>query len=88
MFHPSYRELQQDAGALLGQRNLMVLKGGGGEFERHPAKTVRLYGLAAGAPFETLAPPLVDAHRRLADPATDRAHMLAVWRGEATDPWA
>ena len=87
VFHPSYRGLQQDAGAILGQRNMMVLKGGGGEFERHPAKTVSLYGLAGGAPFEIPAPPLVDAHRRLADPASDRAHMLSVWRRETADPW-
>lgn len=88
VFHPSYRELQQDAAALLGQRNLMVLKGGGGEFERNPAKQVELYGLASGEAFRHRALPRVEAHRRLSDLSTAHAHLTAVWRGTSRDPWA
>ena len=46
VFHPPYRELQMDAGAILGQPALTVIKGGGGEFERHPSKAIELFGLA------------------------------------------
>ncbi|MEM1160204.1 MAG: glycosyl transferase family protein [Pseudomonadota bacterium] len=88
VFHPSYRALQQDAGALLGQQNLAVLKGGGGEFERHPAKAVELYGLREGDTFHHIAPARVDAHRRLADQSDDRSHLLDVWSGGRTDAWA
>lgn len=88
VFHPSYRALQQDAGALLGQSNLLVLKGGGGEFERNPAKTVQLYGLAKGRPVEIPAPPLHEEHRRLADTTNDSAHLPALWHGTVQDPWA
>ncbi|MEL6977428.1 MAG: glycosyl transferase family protein [Pseudomonadota bacterium] len=88
VFHPPYRALQQEAGALLGQRRLLVLKGAGGEFERHPAKAVALFGLSAGAPFEAAAPALMDETRRLADAAPDPAHLLALWRGERADPFA
>ncbi len=88
VFHPSYRELQQDAGRLLGQRNLSVLKGGGGEFERHPAKTVSLYGLRDGKPAEIAAPPLLEETRRLADPEADPAHLTALWSGARRDPFA
>ncbi|MEM9063027.1 MAG: glycosyl transferase family protein [Pseudomonadota bacterium] len=88
VFHPSYRELQQEAAALLGQRNVMILKGGGGEFERHPGKTVSLYGLAEGEPFLIPAKPLSEEHRRLSATATDPSHLLAVWHGHTYDPWA
>ncbi|MEM1300603.1 MAG: glycosyl transferase family protein [Pseudomonadota bacterium] len=88
VFHPSYRELQQDAGALLEQRNLMVLKGGGGEFECHPAKPVALYGLSRGIPFQTSASVRIDAHRKLADLSNQREDSAALWRGELAEPWA
>lgn len=88
VFHPSYRELQQDAASLLGQSNLTVLKGGGGEFERHPAKNIELFGLASGSPFLHVAPARLGAHRRLSDHAQDPAHLLAVWHGEVHDSWA
>ncbi len=88
VFHPSYRELQQDAGKLLGQRNLSVLKGGGGEFERHPSKTVALYGLKEGEPAEIAAPPILDETRRLADPDADPAHLEALWSGARDDLFA
>ncbi|MEL6479594.1 MAG: glycosyl transferase family protein [Pseudomonadota bacterium] len=88
VFHPSYRDLQQDAGALLGQREMIVLKGGGGEFERHPGKAVALYGLRAGTAFETTAPALLDTARRLADPSAEPAHLTAIWTGQRSDPFA
>ncbi|MEO0866270.1 MAG: glycosyl transferase family protein, partial [Pseudomonadota bacterium] len=88
VFHPSYRALQQDAGALLGQRGLMVLKGAGGEFERHPGKAVALYGLAGGATFDITAPAVQATQRRLADTEAERWHLSALWHGERADPWA
>lgn len=88
VFHPPYRTLQQDAGALLGQQNLTVLKGAGGEFERHPGKAVELFGLASGHAVRRTAPVRVDTQRRLADPDKDRSHLLDVWRGQVEDLWA
>ncbi|MEM1075813.1 MAG: glycosyl transferase family protein [Pseudomonadota bacterium] len=52
VFHPSYRRLQADAAALLGWSNLSVIKGGGGEFERTPAKNVNSFGLRSGMPWD------------------------------------
>lgn len=88
VFHPSYRELQQDAGALLRQRNLMVIKGGGGEFERNPAKSCNVFGLADGSVFDTSAAAMLQDHRRLADGEAEQGHLLQVWRGTRQDPWA
>lgn len=88
VFHPSYRLLQQDAARLLGDRDMLVLKGGGGEFERHPAKTVEFYGLRHGEAVEYAAPPLVDDKRRLAEAEIGRDRFAALWRGKVDDPFA
>lgn len=88
VFHPSYRELQQDACALLGQPNMTVLKGGGGEFERHPGKSVAIFGLRKGAVFEETVPPVLDATRRLAEASDDPADIAALWSGRKSDPFA
>jgi anthranilate phosphoribosyltransferase len=65
VFHPSYRLLQADAAALLGWENLSVIKGGGGEFERHPGKAIAAFGLRGGAAWEGSFPALSDETRRL-----------------------
>jgi anthranilate phosphoribosyltransferase len=89
VFHPAYRDLQQDAAAILGLPRLVALKGGGGEAERNPAKAQELFRVTNGAAHEEVAPPLIDAgHRRHSDTAPDAAHFLAVWRGEAADAYA
>ena len=67
VFHPSYRLLQADAAALLGWANLTVIKGGGGEFERHPAKDIAAFGLRDGAAWEHSFPALHAEPRRLAE---------------------
>lgn len=88
VFHPPYRELQADACALLGLQAMTVIKGGGGEFERHPGKEIALFGLRAGEPWTAQAPGLVDETRRLADTAPDPADLGRLWSGESDDPFA
>ncbi|MEM9371321.1 MAG: glycosyl transferase family protein, partial [Pseudomonadota bacterium] len=88
VFHPSYRELQQDTALLLGTTNMAILKGGGGEFERHPAKNVTLFGLRNGTALNTTAPARLHLHRRLADQTMSPEHLSAVWIGSASDPFA
>ncbi len=89
VFHPPYRPLQVSAALLLGQPRQMALKGGGGEFERNPAKVVTLEGAAMGSRFETDAPPMVEDTRRLAgDEAPDPALLPALWSGATHDPFA
>lgn len=88
VFHPSYRLLQLDASRLLGERNMLVLKGGGGEFERHPSKMVELFGLRDGEPVELTAPAMVDEKRRLAEAGIGRDAFADLWRGSAEDAFA
>ncbi|MEL6267567.1 MAG: glycosyl transferase family 3, partial [Pseudomonadota bacterium] len=83
VFHPAFRALQREAAARLGQPALAVIKGGGGEFERHPAKAITVEGLSDGRPVTLEAPArLPGAAHRLADiaPGSDLAATLAAAR--------
>ena len=83
VFHPSYRLLQADAAALLGWDSLSVIKGGGGEFERHPGKAIAGFGLRNGALWEAVLPALVDETRRLAGDETPAAEAGPLWDAQA-----
>lgn len=87
VFHPSYRGLQSRAASLLGDQNLTVIKGGGGEFERNPSKDAALFGLRNGVELGASAPAILNNARRLHNPE----HMFdlpALWSGKATHPFA
>lgn len=81
VFHPSYRRLQADAAALLGWQNLSVIKGGGGEFERHPGKYIRAEGLRNGACGSWHFPALCDETRRLKDGRANLADFISSSNG-------
>jgi anthranilate phosphoribosyltransferase len=85
VFHPSYRELQRDAALLLSQPTLRVLKGGGGEFEHHPAKDITLHGLTQGAIWEGTTGAPLTGHQRLSETTST---LSRVWHGEQTDDFA
>lgn len=83
VFHPSYRGLQQDAARLLGQPRLLCLKGGGGEFERHPAKDIAIFGLGDGVNSDLVAPAAHVEKRRLSSGPTETMDdLIALWTGE------
>ncbi|MBM9595819.1 glycosyl transferase family protein [Roseitranquillus sediminis] len=88
VFHPPYRALQADAGALLGQSNLTVLKGGGGEFERHPGKAVELFGLRDGGAWSDTAPAVTNATRRLGEDDHAPGALADLWEGRLEDTFA
>ncbi|WP_375260238.1 glycosyl transferase family protein, partial [Citreimonas sp.] len=75
VFHPSYRLLQADAAARLGWPALSVIKGGGGEFERHPGKQIDVFGLRHGQPWQAAQPTLLSNTRRLAETDADLATL-------------
>lgn len=88
VFHPAYRRLQADAAARLGLADLSVLKGGGGEFEHHPAKDISVFGLRSGAPWQGQSGQPLTGHMRLVDAPTDPAALRALWEGRLHDPFA
>ena len=79
VFHPPYIETHLAAAEALGSSRLLVLKGGGGEAERNPAKQVEihLWDAAQGRATQTL-PALTDA-----TPAGDDPDIAAIWAGTA-----
>ncbi|WP_283646277.1 glycosyl transferase family protein [Marinovum algicola] len=88
VFHPCYRGLQTEAAQHLGLTRQTVIKGGGGEFERHAGKQIACFGLRDGAAWQSVAPALTDDTRRLDDGDTDPAHLAALWAGDRDDPFA
>lgn len=82
VFHPSYRLLQAEAAALLGWQDLTVIKGGGGEFERHPGMEIAGFGLRGGLPWHGVFPALTEDHRRLSDLALPPEALSALWKDD------
>ncbi len=87
VFHPGYRPLQADVAERLNDPSAMILKGGGGEFERTPFKSVALFGHRHGTPFPT-APALIDEARRLGDLDLPDTAPQDLWDGRLSDPTA
>lgn len=87
VFHPSYRSLQAQAADMLGQKTLTIIKGGGGEFERHPSKDIICFGLRDGAHILQTAPAILSQTRRLHD-VEAQVDPMALWRGDIDDPFA
>lgn len=69
--------LQADAAARLGWENLTVIDGGGGEFERHPAKEIAGFGLRNRSHWESTLPPSSNETRRLAELDSTRSDIAS-----------
>lgn len=87
VFHPSYRGLQTRAALLLGDKNLTVIKGGGGEFERNPTKDAAIFGLRHGEPLNESAAAIYEDTRRLHEP-DQPIDLRALWQGQQSDAFA
>lgn len=87
VFHPSYRSLQAQAAELLGQQTLSIIKGGGGEFERHPSKDITIFGLRDGSHIQHLVPAELSQTRRLHE-VGEVIDPAALWQGDIMDEFA
>ena len=88
VFHPSYRLLQADAAALLGCQSLSVIKGGGGEFERNPAKIIEAFGLRDGVLWQSNWPATRIEKRRLGNGPRAETTLAGLWAGQMQDDFA
>lgn len=87
VFHPPYRELQEEACARLGDRAAMIIKGGGGEFERYPGKAIVCHGFGPAGVWSDASAILEDT-RRLSEVTDDPRHLRQLWDGVWHHPFA
>jgi anthranilate phosphoribosyltransferase len=87
VFHPPYRILQEAACAGLGDRAAMIIKGGGGEFERYPGKAVVCHGFGPGGAWPSV-PAMIEDTRRMTEVTDDPTHLNALWDGSWDHPFA
>lgn len=85
IFHPGYQAVHREASRLLGDRAIVV-KGDGGEIEINPDATSHLYGTADGADWDEEWPQM-SAQRHVKPASLEPEHLMAVWRGEASDSY-
>jgi len=88
IFHPSFMETHQGAAILLGQKNMAVFRGEGGEIERRPHKPCEVRTVHNGAVDIERWPPMLDEPRQPADEQMDMAMLGALWRGEIDAEYA
>jgi anthranilate phosphoribosyltransferase len=87
IFHPSYRAVHQHAALLLGQQNMAVLKGEGGETERNPDMVCLVQSVVNGELHDEEWPALF-SRRHMKAESLDPQQLLAHWRGDSEDEFA
>ena len=88
VFHPNYRDVHRDTAALLGQPNIAVFKGEGGEAERRPGKPILVEGLKDGEKVEEEWPALLPNEDIKHDEEMNLGRLKTVWRGDERDAYA
>ncbi|EIJ41391.1 anthranilate phosphoribosyltransferase [Beggiatoa alba B18LD] len=87
IFHPSFRDVHQEAGQLLNQPHLAVIKGEGGEIERNPDVECLVKTLHDGELGEELWQPLFK-QRHIKEMDMNPERLAALWRGDIEDEFA
>lgn len=87
IFHPGYDAIHQAAGKILGDKNLAVFKGEGGETERNPDAACQVLMLENGETLQETWPALFSS-RHLKDSDMDVSRLGSVWREEIADEYA
>ena len=86
IFHPGYDDTHQQAAALLGERNMAVFKGEGGEAERNPDGACNVKMLHEGEVLTEEWPALFTT-RHMKDETMDVNRLGQLWRGEIDDEY-
>ena len=88
IFHPNYMDIHQQAALLLGEKNMVVFRGEGGEIERRPSKLTETRTVRDGVAGSQDWPPLLEDAVQPIDTEMNIARLKAVWSGEADDAYA
>jgi anthranilate phosphoribosyltransferase len=83
VFHPAYLEVHLGVAERLARPRLLVLKGGGGEAERVPAKAAVAHLWTAETGRSTLDLPALPGLAGADMPEADAAGLTSVWHGDA-----
>ena len=86
IFHPDYRPVHQEAAQLLGEANVAVIKGEGGEIECNPDSPCLVQRVRNGQ-LEEEEWPAMFARRHVKNDNMDSRQLAKVWRGEADDEY-
>lgn len=86
IFHPGYREMHQEAGALMGQPRLVVLKGDGGEAERNPDDPCVVKSVRDGELVSEEWPAMFP-RRHVRPDELNPGHLRAVWERRSEDEY-
>lgn len=87
IFHPGYRDIHQEAGQVLGQPHMAVIKGEGGEIERNPDQECLVRSLHDGELSEEEWPAMFSKRHTRPDDL-DVKHLAQVWDGSREDEYA
>ena len=86
IFHPGYHDTHQEAGKLLGQPRMAVIKGEGGEIERNPDIACLIRLVRDGEMSEEEWPPMFE-RRHIRSDELDLSHLMQVWDGSREDDY-
>ncbi len=88
IFHPGFMDIHQQAAILLGERNMVVFRGEGGEIERRPSKPTETRTVSNGEAGSRDWPPLLDDAVQPSDPEMVIDRLTELWRGETSNRYA
>jgi anthranilate phosphoribosyltransferase len=88
IFHPNYMDIHQQAALLLGEKNMVVFRGEGGEIERRPGKLTETRTVRDGVAGSEDWAPLLENAVQPTDLEMDVTRLKAIWTGEAEDAYA
>jgi len=86
IFHPGYRPVHQEAAMLLGEANVAVIKGEGGEIERNPDTPCLVQRVRNGV-LEEEEWPAMFPRRHMREDKLDVNRLAQLWRGDAEDEY-
>lgn len=87
IFHPGYRPVHQETAILLGEKNVAVVKGDGGEIERNPDMACLVQNVRNGEMIDEEWPAMFDK-RHVRDDVMDTTRLRKVWNGSDDDEYA
>ncbi|MFD2228632.1 glycosyl transferase family protein [Alkalimarinus sediminis] len=87
IFHPAYSTMHQEAGQLLGYKNIAVIKGEGGEIERNPDAPLEVLHSGEDGLSKEVWPKMFEKRHVKADNMSVE-YMKGLWGGVNSDEYA